>query len=89
MLKLQREEQEEERALRRPTSRSPLPIPTVDAAQEVPPPVTVNASQPETLPSEHSFHAPLDFSSQDPHQIGSDVNFSANLAELDQLLDHE
>ncbi|CAM6095550.1 unnamed protein product [Calypogeia fissa] len=66
-----------------------MPIPTVDAAQKVPPPVTVNASQPKTLPSKHSFHAPLDFSSQDPHQIGLDVNFAANLAKLDQLLDHE
>ncbi|CAM6104608.1 unnamed protein product [Calypogeia fissa] len=76
MLKLQREEEEEERALRRSVSRTPLPVPTMvpnstgnaaeDMSSSVPPDVP---DQTESLNFESSFHAPLEFLAQDPHLL--------------------
>ncbi|CAM6113015.1 unnamed protein product [Calypogeia fissa] len=76
MLKLQREEEEEERALRRSVSRTPLLVPTMvpnltgsateDMSSSVPPDVP---DQTESLNFESSFHAPLEFSAQDPHLL--------------------
>ncbi|CAM6088809.1 unnamed protein product [Calypogeia fissa] len=70
MLKLQREEEEEEWALRRSVSRTPLPVPTMvpnstgnaaeDMSSSVPPDVP---DQTESLNFESSFHA------QDPHLL--------------------